>query len=98
MSEVTCIGRCIGCDRMRKLQTGLSEKGGVCADCLNSRSRGVKWAERAHMCRTDPVYAKTCYDSIEQSRGKKLFILMFGLPAGCQPPAPDVPTPTGTYR
>lgn len=83
---------------MRKVQMGLSAMGGVCEDCLTARARGVKWAERAHQCRTDTVFAKMTYDSITASTGKKLFITMFGLPAGCSPPTPSAPTPTGTCR
>lgn len=98
MSEVTCIGKCIGCDRMRKIRTDVSEKGGICADCLDSPSRGTKWAERAYRCRTDSEYARATYDRIDSARGKKLYIMMFGLPDGAAPPAPENPVPTGTFR
>lgn len=88
MSAVTCIGRCKGCDRMRRLDDG------VCEECL-SPSRGRLWAERAHRCRTDPAYAKTTYDSIKTNSGRKMFVAMFGLPPEAVAPERH-PVPTGT--
>lgn len=70
---LTVIGKCIGCDRLSILNDG------VCYDCLTSPSRGRKWAEIAHKCRIDPTYSQTIYNSIKSDRGKKLFILMFGI-------------------
>lgn len=98
MSEVACIGKCIGCDRMRRVKVGVCQSGAICEDCEKSGARGPKWAERAHRCRTDPGYAQGVYDSIETVIGKKLFVAMFGLPAKACPPAPDGPVPTGTCR
>lgn len=91
MSEVTCIGRCKGCDRMRRLDDG------VCNECLQSDSRGRVWAERAHRCRTDPEYAKTVYESIQKESGKRIFAKMFGYPPGVTP-IQEKPVPTGTIR
>lgn len=71
--KLTEIGRCIGCNRPGILDNG------VCQDCLNSPNRGRKWAELAHKCRVDPTYAQTIYDSIKTDRGRKLFVLMFGI-------------------
>lgn len=98
MSEVTCIGKCIGCDRMRKVKVGASPRGGICTECLESPARGASWAERAHRCRTEPAYARMVYESIDKPRAKKLFIGMFGLPEGAAPPVPEAPVPTGTLR
>ena len=90
MSNIACIGRCKGCDRPRQLDDG------VCTDCLESPGRGRLWAERAHRCRTDPAYAKSVYDSIQTATGKKIFMSMFGVPAGSPPPE-ETPVPTGTH-
>ena len=84
MSEVTCIGRCKGCDRMRRLDDG------VCQDCLSGPNLGRVWAERMYKCRQDPEYARTVYASIPTERGRKLFQVLF--------PNFSPPVPTGTHR
>ncbi len=73
------IGRCRGCDRPSRLEDG------VCKGCLTSPRRGRKWAEMSHRCRTDKSYALACYNACKTADGKKLFEIMYGLPAGAVP-------------
>lgn len=87
MNEVTCIGRCKGCDRMRRVSDG------VCEECLSAPG-GRQRAERCHRCRTDPEYAAMTYNFIKTESGKKIFIGMFGLPPGVTAPERR-PVPTG---
>lgn len=101
MEEVTCIGRCLGCDRMRRVRVGLSHEfpdGGICEDCVVP-PRGIAWAERAHKCRTRPEYAQKVYDSIQTQGGKKIFRAMFPnfIPAAPEGARLEL-VPTGTYR
>ena len=79
MNKVTEIGRCKGCDRRGRLESG------VCQECLTSPKRGRKWAEMSHRCRTEPAFALACYNAIKLSSGKKLFEIMYGLPPGAVP-------------
>ena len=73
---VTSIGKCIGCLKMSVLDEGV----GKC--CLNNPQRGRVWAKTAQKVRSNPEFAKKVYNSVETLKGKKLFVEMFGLPAG----------------
>ncbi len=85
MSEVTSIGRCIGCDRgPRRVEDG------ICQECIEHPKRGREWARRAHRCRTEPDFALKTYSEIRTPRGRKLFVALFGLPPGAPPPEPTL--------
>lgn len=90
MGNVAYIGKCMGCTRMRALDAG------VCEWCLTKRSRG--WAERAHLCRTDPVYAASVYSTLTTDHRRRLFILFFGLPPGMTAPPGTAPSPMSLPR
>jgi hypothetical protein len=72
------IGYCKGCDRFLKLNSG------VCDDCLTGPHRGREWANMMHKCRCNSKYAKVIYNSIKTDRGRRLFVLMFGIPSHIQ--------------
>ena len=74
MRELVEIGRCLGCDRMQRLDAG------VCRACLESPLRGRAWAEMSHRCRTDAAFAQQVYDRIASARGRALFAFMHGDP------------------
>lgn len=80
MGEIFTIGRCLGCDRMRRLDDG------VCTACLEGPHRGRRWAEMSHRCRTDRAFAREVFERIETRSGRALFALMYGDPRA---PAPD---------
>lgn len=103
MDNPTLIGKCLGCDRMRRLedltvQDTTVKLGGACVECM-APPRGRKWVLMSHKCRTDPKFALAVYNEIKKSKGQKLFILMYGLPEGAKPPgdsdepATDEPPP-----
>jgi hypothetical protein len=64
------IGRCIGCDRIARLDDG------VCQPCLTKVGR--RWAAMSHRCRTDPKFALAVYERIKNDRGRRLFLQIFG--------------------
>lgn len=64
------IGRCLGCDRVERLDDG------VCEACLTRRGR--KWAEMSNRCRTDPEFAASIYERIETDRGREMFLAAYG--------------------
>lgn len=69
---IVTIGRCRGCDEMRRLDAG------VCRECLELRGR--RWAELSHRCRTDRAFAAAAYRRIRSEDGRALFRKMYGDP------------------
>ncbi len=69
-NRISQIGRCIGCDRLDRLDEG------VCDACLTRRGR--KWAEMSNRCRTDPEYAASVYERIQTDRGREMFLAAYG--------------------
>ena len=65
------IGRCIGCNKMGRLDDGV----GKC--CLEHPKRGRKWAITASKLRKDEFYRQFMYDRISPKNRAK-FIEMFG--------------------
>lgn len=70
--DIVTIGRCHGCDRMRRLDAG------VCTACLERRGR--RWAELSHRCRKDRSFAFAVYRRIRDEHGRALFRRMYGDP------------------
>ncbi len=69
---VVCVGRCIGCDVMARLDEG------VCEACLHDPKRGRRWAEMSHRVRTDLDFARYVYARIPSASGRALFRRMYG--------------------
>ena len=72
-SSVVHIGRCLGCDEVRRLDDR------VCQPCL-ARSGGRRFAEQCHRVRTDPAFAAALYQRLPTARARERFVALFGLP------------------
>lgn len=73
MSTLPTIGRCKGCDAVRRLDEG------VCHACLVP-PRGRVWARMSHRVRTDPEFALAVYRRITTDAGRRTFVRAYGLP------------------
>lgn len=78
--QVIHIGRCKGCNNVARLDEG------ACRACLGDGTRGRKWVEMAHRCRTEPEFALNVYRRIKSSDKRAAFVEMFGLPPGADEP------------
>lgn len=78
------IGRCVGCNNMRRLQTD------ACEECLGAPNRGPKWLELARRVRNDPEFALACFNRLpkEPPAHRIAFVEKYGLPAGAEDPRP----------
>ncbi len=74
LATVCSLGRCLGCTRMARLDDG------VCIGCLAHPGDGRRWARLRHRARTEPEFARACYDRIKDPAKRANFREMFGDP------------------
>lgn len=82
--NVVSIGCCKGCTKRARLDDG------VCKECLDSPRRGRSWALMSERVRKNPEFARATYNQIKSDAGRQMFIRMYGLPEGCNPPGLSV--------
>lgn len=69
-ATVTCVGRCPGCLRMKKL-TNMA-----CADC--GGTFGQHFGRIASRIRSEPRLKGMCYDALKSDALRAKFVEMFG--------------------
>lgn len=82
--NVVSIGCCKGCTVRARLDDG------VCRECLSSPRRGRAWALMSERVRTNREFAVVTYNRIKTDAGREVFVRMYGLPEGCNPPGLSV--------
>lgn len=90
------IGSCIGCSEHSRLiryvdryeekdehgepKAREEEHEDACEVCVRSEKRGVAWLRLARKVRSDPKFARSCFQQMRTQEMRDQFVLRFGTP------------------